>query len=205
MRRAILVICLVLVGAAPAGAAFRVVDAAGPVGGTLQGYATALAYGRGDVVVSFTNPLGLEEPLYTAPGSAVYIANPDYLTRGAFTHELAHHIDYGMTDAMRAFIMRHILHRGGPWRSGLANSPHEQFAEAVVQATVRRAPRGGYDIFLGPSRRVLLRRVLASPTDRDEALAEILAAHKRREAATRTPATRPRVSAPSRSRSRWTP
>ena len=197
MRVTLLAICLALVVASSAGAAFRVVDEVGaPVGGTLQGWATALPYGRGDVPVSFTNPLGLEEPLYTSEAGAIHIADTTFLTRSAFAHELAHHIDYGMTDAMRAFIMRHILHRAGPWRSGLANSPHEQFAEAVVQATVRGAARGGYNIFLGPSRRALLRRVLASPTDRPDLLAGLHAAHLRRVAATRTPATRPRASVP---------
>lgn len=186
MRAALvaLAVSAALTSASPAAASFRIVNEhQQPVGGQLQTWANQLPYGHGDVRVVYANPLNLHEGIYTARGEPIYIAKPEHLDRYAFTHELGHHIDYAMNDTMRAFIQEHVLHRAGPWRSGGGNSPHEQFAEAVVQATARNAVRDsgyGFDLLIGPRRRALLRRVLTSPTDQPNLLQGLLQAHQER-------------------------
>lgn len=146
-------------------ASFRVVnDTGAPTGGQLQQWADTLPYGHGDITVSFTNPDGREEPMYTSAKSPVYItrtARADGFTRDAFAHELGHHIDYQIPEATRLFIQSRVLHRTGPWAQG-PDSAKEQFAEAV-SLLGQHANSGGYNTRLGPHRKQLLHRVLTTP------------------------------------------
>lgn len=62
----------------------------------------------------------------TGPGRSIWLSPTD--GRVAFMHEIGHHFDYAMSDAMRGKFLRLGGQWGRPWRDPPA-SPNECFAD----------------------------------------------------------------------------